>query len=270
MHKHRVTASLLKNKSISSFNDKDEHLIFMYIKRGCTDWAVELLYTLIPITQHQFPEIDHQIFLKSNRFINDDSIINMDEYLDKNTEIKRDLLEQHTADSSNPLYPSQKIVLFVLRHLFKIKLRRKAFHLINSLYIHPQYPNVNFMPKVLYTPTCNFKKREIDTETLQVILLGLSKSRFLQHASRMLLNWPNANIDHYSAVICGFLSTIPPDFIRANLFLNEMKRVGVEPDLKLLECLYEAFCLKNSYSEIDTIKNPEAVAILDMIRSMSI
>jgi hypothetical protein len=180
------------------------------------------------------------------------------------------LLEQPALGSSTPLYPSQKIVLFVLRHLFKTKLRRKAFHLINSLYRHPQYPNGNFMPKVLYTPTYNFKKREIDSETLQVILLGLSKSKFLQHASRILLNWPNANIDHYSAVICGFLSTIPPDFIRANNFLMEMKRLGVKPDLKLLESLYEAFCLKNCHSEIDTPKNPEAVAVLDMIRSMGI
>lgn len=266
--KDHVSAQWMKfNRRNTPFRNKDEILIFLYIKNGCTDWAVDLLYSILPKNEADVivPPSNSNIYAKSEVKSNQ-LWKNYENCIIENGKPELEKLHE-SSESKNPFFPSQEIVHHVLKHLFRTKKWKMAFHLINSLYVHPLYPKPDeYLPKSFYLAPENFKKRQIDDRTFRVILAGLADARFLMLATRLLLTWPKPNRGHFVAVIKGFLNLHPPDYERAAKLFKEMKRLGYKPNLDILTCLFKAFC------KIGKRHNPklkEALDILDLMRQMS-
>jgi hypothetical protein len=173
-------------------------------------------------------------------------------------------------------HPSERVILLVIRHLFNMKLRRKAIDLLASIYVTP--PNVTFrkiLPNVL-SPKAgkDYEKRYIDSKSFQVILHGLAESGFLQLATRLLLTWPEPSKSHYTTVITGFLDRNPPDLRRALELLRQMKYLNITPSLPLITTLFDAVYRNATWRYRDkatgkgVFNKDDAVKILDMLSPM--
>lgn len=180
--------------------------------------------------------------------------------------------------------PSLRIILLVLRHLFKIKLRREAFHLVNSVFEPlPQvaFPTIPIAKIILKKPTVSLTKIPLDEDSFDAILFGLADGHYMTQAVRFLLSWHRPNGHHYTSVINGYLTLQPPDIHKALELIKEMHKLGLKVGLPQLTALFAALCklksvvtekyMKHKILNDKLLENrKEAVAILEMLKPLGI